>query len=149
MSASSVQAPTRSRSGGLGIALRVVGAAALAFSGWVHYDIAAGTQLFGDGQVTVTGLFMGQAVVAVLVALWVLLRGDRMAWTVFLLVAGASLAALVASTYVQIPAVGPFPLIYDPTWFPQKVQAAVAAGVATLVALVALAALRRPTRTTR
>lgn len=114
----------------------------LAVSGYVHYDLAQGP-LAGDGGVTLAGLFVGQAVVAVLVSGWVLLRGD--AWSV--LVAGAvglgSLAALVLSTYVSVPAVGPLPAMYEPLWYGRKVAAAVAAALAAAFAAFALLRTRR------
>ena len=48
--------------------------------------------------------------------------------------------ALVLSTYVRLPSVGPFPVLYEPVWYADKVVAAVAAGVALLAALAGLAA---------
>jgi hypothetical protein len=54
------------------------------------------------------------------------------------LVAAASFAALVLSTYVRLPSVGPFPVLYEPFWYADKVVAAVAAGVALLAALAGL-----------
>ena len=44
------------------------------------------------------------------------------------------------STYVRLPQVGPFPVLYEPVWYTDKVVAAVAAGVALLGALAGLAA---------
>ncbi len=129
-----------------GMLLRVLGAVTLGYSAYLHFDIARGTELFGAGQITLTGLFMAQAVVGALVVLWVLIRGDLLSWLAFGLVALASLGALVTSTVVQIPAIGPFPLIYDPLWYTEKILAAVSAGAACLVALVALLRLRRPAR---
>lgn len=70
------------RSTHLATVLRVLGAAALAVSGWLHYDLASGP-LVSDGQVTLAGLFIAQAVVAGLVALWVLVRSDRLSWARF------------------------------------------------------------------
>lgn len=50
----------------------------------------------------------------------------------------ASLTALVLSVYVRIPSIGPFPVLYEPLWYAEKVAAAMAAGTAAVVALVAL-----------
>lgn len=135
-------APRSRRSTHPAIVLRVLGAAALAVSGWLHYDLAAGP-LVSDGQVTLAGLFIVQAVVAGLVALWVLVRGDRWSWVAVLVVGLASLVALVLSVYVRIPSIGPFPVLYEPLWYAEKVVAAVSAGAAAVVALVALARLLR------
>jgi hypothetical protein len=117
--------------------LRVVAATALAVSGYLHRDLAEGP-LVGGGQVTLAGLFTAQAVVAIVVAVVVLVRPVRAAWLAVAVVGSASLAALILSVYVQIPAVGPFPSLYEPFWYPEKVIAAVAAAVASAAALVAL-----------
>ena len=122
--------------------LRGVGAAALAVSAYVHVDLAAGP-LVADGQITLAGLFVGQAVAASLCALWVLARGSRPAWLVSGLLALASVGALVLSVYVLVPSIGPLPAMYEPFWYPAKVLAAGAAAVAALAALAALLLERR------
>jgi len=134
-------APARShapRSASRALGLRVVAAAALCLSAYLHLDLARGP-LAGGGQITLAGLFTAQAVVAVVVAVAVLLRPRRPAWVAVAVVGLASLAALVLSVYVQIPAVGPFPTLYEPVWYPEKAAAAVAAALASVAALVALA----------
>jgi len=132
-----------------GVVPRVLGAAALGVSAYLHVDIARGLPLFGDGQVTLMGLFMAQAVVAALVAVWVLVRGDRLAWLAAGVVGLGSLAALVLSVYVRIPSIGPLPVIYEPFWYTDKYVAAAAAAVAAVVAAVALASLTRSTHAPR
>ena len=130
-----------------GMLLRVLGALALGYSGWLHLRIALERPpYFADGQVTLTGLFIAQAVAVAVVVVWVLVRGDRWAWLAFGAVALGSLVALVASVYVRIPSIGPFPVIYEPLWYLDKNLAAVAAAVASVVALIALLSLRRPSR---
>jgi NO-binding membrane sensor protein with MHYT domain len=135
------------RSTRTGMALRVIGALALGFSGYLHLRIALERPpLFADGQVTLSALFIAQAVAATVVVLWVLLRGDLLAWLAFGAVALGSLVALVASVYVRIPSVGPFPVIYEPFWYLDKNLSAIAAAIASLVALVAVLQLRRSAR---
>jgi hypothetical protein len=137
-------ATTSRRADRTGLPLRIVGALALGFSAFLHFKIAADNPpLFADGGVTLMGLFIAQAVAATLVSLWVLVQGIRLAWLAFALVALGSLAALLLSVYVKIPSIGPFPVIYEPLWYTDKVLAAVAAGVASVAALVALATARR------
>ena len=133
--------PTRPRSRPT-LALRVLAAAALAASSYLHVALAQGPLVSG-GQVTLAALFLAQAVVAGLVALWVLVRPGRLAWLAVLAVGGASFAALVLSVYVRIPAIGPFPVLYEPQWYGDKVAAAVAAAVAAVAAAVALLLLPR------
>jgi uncharacterized YccA/Bax inhibitor family protein len=140
-------ATTSHRADRVGLALRLVGAAALGYSAYLHFRIAADSPpLAADGKVTLSGLFVAQAVAATLVSLWVLVRPNWLAWLAFGAVALGSLAALLISTWVEIPSIGPLPAIHDPVWFADKVLAALAAGVATLVAAVALVTTRRPAR---
>lgn len=122
--------------------LRGLAAAGLTVSAAVHVELAAGPW-FADGGVTLAGLFVADAVSAALAALWVLLRGSWLAWVIVGLVAGSAVLALVVTTYVLVPAVGPLPAVYEPVWYAEKVVAAVAAGVAAVCAVIALAA---PTR---
>jgi hypothetical protein len=137
-------ATTTRRTDRTGLALRIIGAVALGFSAYLHFRIASDDPpLFQDGGIRLSGLFVAQAIAATLVSLWVLFQGSRLAWLAFAAVALASLAALVISTYVEIPSIGPLPLIHDPAWYTDKVLAALAAGVASVAALVALATARR------
>lgn len=146
MTATTGRVATRRRGG---VVLRVLGGLALGVSALIHIDIARGQPLFGDGQITLMGLFMAQGVVAALVALWVLVRGNRLSWLAVGAVGLASLAALVLSVYVEIPSIGPFPAIYEPIWYTDKYVAAAAAGAAALIALVALAGLSKGSRASR
>ena len=124
--------------------LRWLTAAALLVSAYLHWDLS-GSPYYAAGQITLSGLFLAQAVVAVVVAVWVALRPEPLAVLAALAVAAASLLALVLSVYVRLPSFGPFPVLYEPVWYGDKVAAAVAAAVATAAALGALA-LRRPVR---
>ena len=122
--------------------LRWLSALALAASAYLHWDLAR-SPYFADGQITLSGLFLAQAVVAAAVALWVALRSDRLALLAAAAVGGASLLALVSSVYVRLPAFGPFPVLYEPAWYGEKVVATVSAAVAAVLALAALALGRR------
>lgn len=125
-----------------GVLLRVVAAIALLVSAYQHVVLAEGPAV-SAGQITVAGLFLAQAAVATAVAAWVLLAGRRPAWLAVTLVGAGSLVALVLSVYVQIPAFGPFPVLYEPYWYPQKVAAAVPAAVAAVVGGLALSRVAR------
>jgi hypothetical protein len=124
---------------------RLLTAAALAVSAYVHVDLST-SPYYAGGQLTLGALFLGQAVVAGLVALWVLVRPSRAAYAVAAAVGAASFLALVLSTYVRLPSVGPFPVLYEPVWYADKVVAAVSAGVAVLAAVAGLAAAARRVR---
>ena len=120
------------------LVVRLLTAAALAVSAFVHLRLSA-SPYYAAGQLTLGALFLAQAVVAVPVALWVLVRPSRAAYAAALVVGAASLLALVVSTYVRLPSVGPFPVLYEPFWYADKVVAAVAAAVAGLAAATGLA----------
>ena len=121
-----------------GVAVRLLTAAALAVSAYVHHDLSS-SPWYAGGQLTLGALFLGQAVVAAVVALWVAVRPSRAAYAAAAVVAAASFAALVLSTYVRLPSVGPFPVLYEPVWYADKVVAAITAGVALLGAAAGLA----------
>ena len=118
--------------------VRVLTAVALVVSAYVHLDLSS-SPYAAAGQLTLGALFLAQAVVAAVVALWVLVRPSRAAYAVAAVVAAASFVALVLSTYVRLPQVGPLPVLYEPVWYSDKAVAAVAAGVALLAAVAGLA----------
>lgn len=128
-------APWRSTAPAL--VLRLLGAAGLALSAYLHTTLARGP-LVTSGSVTLAGLFLAQAAVATLVAGWVLLRGTRSAWLATAAVGLGSLLALVLSVYVQIPSIGPFPALHEPFWYGEKAAAAAAAATAAGAAAAAL-----------
>ncbi len=113
---------------------RVVAVAALGVVAAVHLRLAPGYSLVGD-QVTQGDLFRAQALVCVLVALAMLLRPRRPVWAAAAVVALASLVAVVLTTYVAVPAIGPFPRVFEPIWYGEKVLAAVAAAAGLGAAL--------------
>ena len=134
-------APARRTPARPSLALRLLVALALLASAYLHVVLASGPKVSG-GQLTIAALFLGQAVVAALVALWLLALPSRLAWLAAAVVGLGSLAAVVVATYVQVPAIGPFPSLYEPGWYQDKVLAALAAGVAGVAALPGLAATR-------
>lgn len=138
--------PTRPRPG-LDVLLRAAGAAALGYSGYLHLRIALDRPpLAAAGQLSLSGLFVAQAAAVAVVVVWVLVRGNVLSWLAFGAVAVGSAAALVLSVYVRIPAVGPFPQLYEPVWYLDKYMAGIAAVIAGVVALLGVvrARHRRP-----
>lgn len=124
--------------------LRVVAAAGLAVSAYIHAGLAV---LYGFSAPGFTQgkLFAVQAGVASLFALWVLVRGRTLAWLAAGALGAASLAAVVMSRYAAIPAIGPLPRLYEPgSWTPDVVTSAIAEGVVVAVAVLwALTAVHR------
>lgn len=125
------------------IALRLLVTAALVTDAVVHIRLAPGYQLANPGGIGQGNLFYLEAGAAILVALYVLVRGSRLAFFAALLVAGSALAAVLLSRYVDLPAIGPIPAMYEPIWFFEKTLSAVAEGLGALLAIVGLAAGRR------
>ena len=116
------------------LALRALVAVALLVDAVVHLRLATGYQASAPGGVGAGTLFRVEAVAALVAAVWVLSRGSRSANLAALVVGLSAVAAVVLYRYVDIPAFGPLPAMYEPVWFPEKVVSAVAEGVAAAAA---------------
>ena len=125
--------PSRPRSS-MDIGLRLGTAAALVVAAVVHLRLAGGYQLAAPGGIGMGNLFRIQAVTALLLALAVLVIGSRVVYAGAFVVALSSVVAVVLYRYVDIPAVGPLPAMYEPAWYLEKSVSAVAEGLATITA---------------
>lgn len=121
------------------VGLRLLGAAALAISSYVHLHGAHFYTALGN-TITQADLFYAQGAIAAAVALWVLLTGQRLAWAAVALVGVASFAAVMLYRYVDVGAIGPIPNMYSPTWTPSpdKLLSAYAEAAAFVLGLLAL-----------
>jgi hypothetical protein len=128
----------------LNLALSLLVASGLIVDAVVHLRLAPGYQLAdptGTGQ---GNLFRIEAVVALVAAAYVLLRGSRLAFLTAALVGLSAFVAVVITRYLEIPAIGPIPSMYEPIWFLQKTLSAVAeAAVAVLGLIGAIVVTRR------
>ena len=98
------------------LVLRVLAAAALGVSAYVHLHLA---HLYTyPGTISGTDLFRAQGVVAAAVGVVLLLSGHRWAWVAAALVGLASFGAVMLYRYVDVGAIGPLPNMYDATWQP-------------------------------
>src|SRR4051812_27063988 len=98
------------------LVLRVLAAAALGVSAYVHLHLA---HLFAyPGTISGTGLFRAQGVVAALVGVALLATGHRWAWVAAAVVGLASFGAVMLYRYVDVGAIGPLPNMYDASWQP-------------------------------
>ncbi|GAB3078060.1 hypothetical protein [Pedococcus soli] len=135
--------------------LRVLVAAALVVDAVVHLRLAGGYQQSAPSGIGAGNLFRIEAAAAVVVALWVLWRGSGKAFLAAFVVGLSAVVAVVLYRYLNIPAIGPLPAMYEPVWFAEKTLSAVAEGVAAAGALVALSLMRShgdvhdPSRPTR
>lgn len=122
------------------LARGVVGAALLV-AGGVHLDLAATYDGIGE-RLTVGDLFRVQGAVAVGLGLAVVVLRRR--WVLFAatLVGLGSALATTLSVYVRVPPLGPFPELFEPVWYDEKLVAAVTAGVAGVLGTALLARSR-------
>lgn len=125
------------------IVLRLLVAATLVTDAVVHIRQAPGYQLANPEGIGQGNLFYLESAAAILVAVYVLIRGSRLAYFAALLVTASALAAVLLSVYVDLPAIGPIPAMYEPVWFFEKVLSAVAEGIGAVLAIVGLAVGRR------
>jgi len=125
------------------IALRVVIALGLVVSAVIHFQLAPGFQQAAPTGIGGGNLFYVQAIGSILAAAYVLIRGSRPAYAVAAVVALSSLAAVILYRYVQLPAIGPIPSMYEPVWYPKKTLTAVAEATAGALAVLGYILLRR------
>ena len=125
------------------LALRGLIVAALLVDVVVHLRLAGGYQQSAPGGIGAGNLFRAESATALAVAAWVLWRGSRMALLVAFAVGLSALVAVVLYRYVNVPAWGPFPAMYEPVWFARKTLSAVAEAVAAGAAALGLMRLRQ------
>lgn len=122
----------------MNMTLRVLTAVALLIDAGVHILLAPGYQAANPGGIGQGNLFLLESAAAVLVAVYVLVRGSKLAYAMALAVALSAFAAVVLYRYVDIPAFGPFPAMYEPVWFFEKTLSAVAEGIGAVLAAIGM-----------
>jgi hypothetical protein len=122
----------------MNMTLRVLTALALLIDAGVHILLAPGYQAANPGGIGQGNLFLLESAAAVLVAVYVLVRGSKLAYAMALAVALSAFAAVVLYRYVDIPAFGPFPAMYEPVWFFEKTLSAVAEGIGAVLAAIGM-----------
>jgi hypothetical protein len=125
------------------IALRALAGAGLIVSAVIHFQLAPGFQQAAPAGIGGGNLFRIQAVVALLAALYVLTRGSRAAFAIAAVVALSALGAVVLYRYVQVPAIGPIPSMYEPVWYAKKSLTAGAEAIAGASAVLGFVLLHR------
>lgn len=122
----------------MNMTLRLLTALALFIDAGVHILLAPGYQAANPGGIGQGNLFLLESAAAILVAVYVLVRGSRLAYAMALVVALSAFAAVVLYRYVDIPAFGPFPAMYEPVWFFEKTLSAVAEGIGAVLAAIGM-----------
>lgn len=145
---SGAPALTRQRSVATDIVLRVLTAAGLAVDAYVHLLLAGRYGAASSGGIGEGFLFRAEAVAAIVVALLVLATGHRISYLLAFLVGLSALAAVLVYRYIDIPAFGPIPAMYEPLWFTKKAVSAVAEGATAVFAAAGFLATRRGRRLT-
>jgi hypothetical protein len=107
----------------------------LAVDAYVHLKLASSYD-GGDWTITEGELFRFEAVLAIVSALLLLFRPNRVTAGIAALVAGGGTAALLFYYFVNLGAVGPFPPMYEPIWHTEKVVTLVAQIAATAAAVI-------------
>ncbi len=116
------------------LVLRVLVVAALATDAVVHLRLAGMYQAAAPAGIGEGTLFRIAAILALLAALFVAIRGSRAAYAIAFVVALSALVVALLYRYVNVPALGPIPAMYEPVWFFEKSLTAVAEGVGAIAA---------------
>ena len=135
--------PRRSRATPLALVLRVLAAAALGVSAYIHLHLAHRYATVPHDTIGQDDLFYVQGVVAAAVGLWLLLTGQRVAWWAAAAVGAASFAAVMLYRYVDVGAIGPLPNMTDMSWEPSPDKALSAFAEAAVVVLWLCEEVRR------
>ena len=144
-----MSAPSPQRRDPLNNTLRLLAPTALAINAVVHLQLAPYYQEAVPGGIGQGNLFRIEAAAAILAGLYVLIRGSRPAYATALVVAGGGLVAVLLYRYIDVPAIGPIPAMYEPVWFYQKSLSAVAQAAGVGLAAVGLFRLRHRGKTVR
>jgi hypothetical protein len=130
----------------MGIVLRILVAAGLAADAYVHWVFAPDMDPGPDapsGVIPGDDLFRGQAIVAALAAVLVLVWARRWTYAIAFLVAASAVGALLLYYYVDVGQLGPIPAMHDPSWYQEKTISLVGEGIAALAALIGVFTARR------
>jgi hypothetical protein len=133
-------------------AARLIAVAGLSIDAYVHLDLAS-TYAEAQAPVNEGTLFRAEAVLALLTGLALIMSARRLPFVLGLAVSASALTVMLVSRYVDVGSLGPFPDLYDPVWFPEKLwaaggeAAAVIASVAGILLLSIHARLRCGTAT--
>jgi hypothetical protein len=115
----------------------LVVAAGLAIDAYVHFHLAHGYD-GNKASISQGDLFRIEAAVAAVTAVLVLVFRHRLVSALAFLVAAGGVAAVLLYRYVDMPAFGPFPQMYEPLWYTEKTVSLIAEAVAAVAAAVLL-----------
>jgi hypothetical protein len=130
------------------VAARLTAVAGLSIDAYVHLNLAP---TYAEAQAVINEgvLFRAEAVLALLTAVALITSGRRPAFVLGFAVSASALTVMLVSRYVDLGPIGPFPDLYDPVWFPEKLWAfggEAAAAIASVAAILLLSIWTRPRR---
>ena len=131
------------------LVLRVIAAACLGISAYVHLHLA---HRYGfPGTISGETIFRIQGVVAASIGVLLLVTGNKWVWVAAALVGLASFTAVMLYRYVDVGAIGPLPNMYDSTWepSPEKLLSAIVEIAVPLLWLIDLAVRHSSTSVAR
>lgn len=123
--------------------LRVLVAAGLGISVYVHVALADGYDVPAGGAITQGDLFLIEAGAAALAGVLVLVWPSRVSYAVAFLVAASAFGAVLLYRYVEVGSLGPLPRMYMPVWTTDRIISAAAEGTAAVLAAVGVVLPRR------
>jgi hypothetical protein len=112
------------------IACTVVG---LAVDAYVHVKLAGGYDSVA-ASVSQGTLFRIEAGMAIVAAVLLVIRPNRLTAGLAALVAGGGVFALLLYYFVNVGELGPLPNMYEPVWYSDKVVTLIAQIIATITA---------------
>src|SRR4051794_22551394 len=102
------------------LVLRVIAAACLGISAYVHLHLA---HRYGfPGTISGETIFRIQGIVAATVGVLLLLTGNKWVWVAAAVVGLAAFTAVMLYRHVDVGAIRPVPNMYDSTWEPSPRQ---------------------------
>jgi hypothetical protein len=120
------------------LVVRVLIALALLIDALVHLHLGPAYQLSAPSGIGAGNLFRLEAAAAIAAAALVLVRPSPEAYTAALLVGLTALGAVLVYRYVNVPAFGPLPAMYEPLWSPEKILSALSEAFAAILAAAML-----------
>jgi len=125
--------------------MRLIAVAGLVIDAYVHLDLAS---TYAEAQATINEgvLFRAEAVLALITVIALTISRSRLPFVLALAVSAGALTLILVSRYVDIGPIGPFPSLYDPVWYPEKLWAAggeAGAAVASVAGILLLGIRRR------
>ena len=112
--------------------------AGLGADAFVHLDLATDYDGVRSSVLSQGDLFRAEGAAAVMAGIALVARPRWYTAVFALLVAAGGVAAVLVLRYVDVGALGPFPDMYEPVWYSQKVQSVWGEGAAAAAAFALL-----------